>query len=293
MVHENYRCQPVDFLSVWEEDVARAQLASILPRSFHKHLPELPRELRSLVNGLEKKENAFDVLRAEFLRRHGKSLIESLDQCTEGRRLMPAPLAAEVSDHFLAACGKRVTKISPGFHGTSGKVHESICSRGLLIPGQNNDIKVVNGSAHGNGVYIAKLSNPWLAQGFARDVNKMFVCGVVDDAVNLSQAGKLGSYHVTKQSANVSHVGDAMVVFDSMRVAPLFVAEWTQVCHNFATVTVPKQARRSQVKRVLYRGECVRRRDTWAWNAVKHRRGKWLDVNWGQWRCPLFFWGLW
>jgi len=293
-VHESHRCQPVDICAIlerlmescnytlWDEAVARAELTPVAPRKLKQWLPE---ELRLLVDTLEKTGNAFDTLRAKFLRRHGKPLVDSLDQCMEGRTLTPAPLALEVSDRFLATCGRRVEKISPGFHGTAGNIHESICSRGLLIPGQNNDIKVVNGSAHGNGVYIAKLNNPWLSQGFARGVNKMFVCGVVDDAVNLSQAERIGSRHITKQSENVHHVGDAMVVFESVRVAPLFVAEWQGVCHK----VVPKKAPKQHNKR----GDAVRGRRSflgvdgrevrarWAWEANKHRSGSWFEENFG------------
>lgn len=294
-VHESHRCQPIDICAsleqlmvscnstLWDEAVARAALAPVAPR----HLKQpLSGELQLLVDPLEKTGNAFDALRAKFLRRHGKALIDSLDQCTEGRSLTPAPLAPEVSDRFLAACGKgaRVAQISPGFHGTAGDVHQSIFSCGLLIPGQNNNIKVANGSAHGNGVYIAKLSNPWLSQGFARGVNKMFVCGVVDDAVNLKQAERIGALPMpmTKQSTNVRHVRDAMVVFESVRVAPLFVAEWQAVCRKPARVAPKKRNKRGDAVRerrslVCHSGTIVR--NHWAWEAHKHRRGSWFDEN--------------
>jgi len=299
-VHESSRCQPLDICPaleqlpescnsrLWEEAVERAGLAPIGKLTL---LKPLPHELQLLVGPLEKTGNPFDALRARFLRRHGQSLIDSLDRCTEGRSLTPAPLAPEVSERFLAACGKRVARLAPGFHGTPGNVHESIFSQGLLIPGQDNDIKVANGSAHGNGVYIAKLSNPWLSQSFARGVNKMLVCGVVDDAIQLSQAARIGSFSVTKQSAKVHHVGDAMVVFESVCVAPLFVVGWQGACCKGVQ-------KKTQLNRHTKHGSRVRERRSrvsygsstrylWAWDAIKHRRGKWLDENF-RWRSPYY-----
>lgn len=226
--------------------------------------------------------------------------------------MTPAPLAEKVQERFMAAFQKQtarrdVSKISPGFHGTSASIHDSIFSRGLLIPGQDNELRVVNGSAHGNGVYVAKLSNPWLSQGFARGANKMLVCGVVDDAAGMTQTQRLGSFSVTKQSDNVRHVGDAMVVFESARVAPLFVAEWDQACRkvpgaatwnksNFKT----KKGDNVRSRIAAKRADPVSLRNRWFFERRKHKRGSWLKEllkqsrghfdhrsRWGLWFCLL------
>lgn len=288
-------CEPFDIYAVlelieshgaslWDEAVQKAEL-DIMPSRRNSLL--FPGELKVLLQELQKTGDAFDALRVKFLQRHGKALLDSLDQCTTGRTLKPAPVAREVQERFLAVCGNGrhfASKISAGFHGTPGSVHESIFSKGLLIPGQNNDLVNRNGTAHGNGVYIAKLNNPWLSQGFAHGTNKMLVCGVMDDAVNLRQVARLGSFGVTKKSDNVRHVGDAMVVFESACVAPLFVAEWKEACRNVA----PSSQKR--VRQPRSRNKChgftkychVMMHDRWAWEANKHKRGLWLKEHRGQ-----------
>jgi hypothetical protein len=267
--------------SLWDE--AQAKLVAIKPSQ--GLLPMFPGELGELLRALKGTGDAFDALRVKFLQRHGKALLNSLDQCTIGRTLKPAPVAREVQERFLRVCGNGkecASKISPGFHGTPASVHESIFSKGLLIPGQNNDLVNRNGRAHGNGIYIAKLSNPWLSQGFAHGTSKMLVCGVMDDAVSLSQVARLGSFGVTKESDNVRHVGDAMVVFESACVAPLFVAEWKEACINVV------RSSQKRVRQPRYRGSRYSfsdgrmLRDKWAWEANKHKRGMWLKKHSGQ-----------
>lgn len=273
----------------WEEAMGRAEVAAAKFCSQHTRASLLPLELQFLMDTLEKTGSEFDKFRAKFLRRHGGALLHSLNQCTEGRSLTPAPLAPEVQERFLATCGKRMAKISPGFHGTATSTHDSIFQKGLLIPGQDNGLRVMNGSAHGNGVYVAKLSNPWLSQSFARGANKMLICGVVDDALALTQEQRLGSFQLCKESSNVRHVGDAMVVFESVRVAPLFVAEWQHaksVAHR--SLQNPSQKKKFS-KRNLHtaRRSCVSHdgrqvRDNWAWEATKHRRGRWFEQHFDQ-----------
>lgn len=294
--HNRSVSQPIDVQAVldqfiqssettrWDEAVQRAELAT----HCCSRGPS-PTELQLLVSALEESGGNFDMLRAKFLRRYGKALFDSLNQCSEGRSITPAPLALEVQERFLAACGQRVAKICPGFHGTTASVHDSIFQRGLLIPGQENNLRVANGSAHGNGVYIAKLNNPWLSQGFTRGANKMLVCGVVDDATDLTQAQRFGSFDVTKESDNVRHVGDAMVVFQSVRVAPLFVAEWRVACPR-RVGAAPKKRRPTGYIRCYSRYDGYALRNKWDWEANKHRRGQWLEKQNFPWNWPQFLW---
>merc|ERR1740121_496394 len=99
----------------------------------------------------------------------------------------------------------------------------SIFARGLLIPGRSNSLRVVHGTAHGRGIYVAKVHAARLSAGFARSrVEGMLVVGVLDDAVESSASRKLGSFSVGAESPSIRHVGDAMVVFDPSRVLPFF-----------------------------------------------------------------------
>jgi len=50
---------------------------------------------------------------------------------------------------------------------------------------------------------------------------KMMVCGILDDASEQTSY-QMGLRTVSRESRSVRHVGDAMVIFDERRVAPLF-----------------------------------------------------------------------
>jgi len=232
-----------------------------------------PKELKDLLHLLAKTGGAFEKFRAQFLTRHYSALSDALGKCAEGRVLIPTPLSPELQHRFLSACHQNVNGTAFGFHGTADSSYKSIFSRGLLVPGEDNEIRVAHGSAHGKGVYIAKPSNPWLSQGFATryGANKMLVCGVVDDSKNLDQVEKVGALSMTRKSNDVYHIGDAMVVFDSARVAPLFVAQWKRTRAENLQPTKP---------RVNYQASSCQNghwiRGLWAWEVMKNRRSAWL-----------------
>lgn len=139
----------------------------------------------------------------------------------------PAPVSEDVQRRFLDARACLKGKLRAGYHGTNISSLPSIYKNGLLIPGQSNDVRVANGSAHGLGIYTAKVCNPRLSWSFCRAPTEMekkiVVCGVLDDASTHSiQNYKMGNQTVSHESQNVRHAGDAMVIFDHRRVAPLF-----------------------------------------------------------------------
>lgn len=289
-----YRFEPINALcdgwgtsmldyeaSRWEEGVARAKAIMLLYQPMQRHI-SLPEDLQRLVRLLEERGGPFEKFRVKFLKRYGRSLSASLKMSLKGQTLSLAPLAPEVQERFLAACGShRMSKIVPAFHGTQPSKHESIFSRGLLVPGDGNEIRVANGSAHGNGVYVAKLNNPWLSVGFARS-NQMMVCGVMDDAVDLRQPERIGSLNVTKRSGNVHHVGDAMVVFKSSCVAPLFVAEWESTLPRGSNP--PQQVSKQQKQRYSSHSAVkygAYTRVWWEWQLIKHKRAAWLRAYFG------------
>merc|ERR1711972_311747 len=141
----------------------------------------------------------------------GSALLGSLREVIGETKIAPAPVASSVRNRFMDAMQRasgskkrREVTVVAGFHGTSVRNHQSIFDRGLLIPGDGNDLKIVNGAAHGHGVYVAQKNAAWLSFGFCSSP-KMFVCAVLD-------------------VGHVTYHGDAMVVAKSAHVIPLFVA---------------------------------------------------------------------
>jgi hypothetical protein len=114
--------------------------------------------------------------------------------------------------------------LCPAFHGTDARKLASIYKNGLLIPGMGNSLRVTNGSAHGLGIYTATVDNPMLSFGFCRGETSILICGVLDDSARRSEVQYMGNLAVTSASKDVLHVGNAMVIFDIKRVAPLFLA---------------------------------------------------------------------
>jgi hypothetical protein len=150
----------------------------------------------------------FDDVRSWFMSEYETALRISLNHCHEFGRveIRLAPLTGSVQKRFMGNFVKGMyrSKVYPAFHGTSAKNHKSICSRGLLIPGDNNELKVEHGAVHGPGVYTANVDAAWLSAGFCTEP-RILICCVLD----------MGC---------VTFPGDAMVVSNSAHVVPLFEA---------------------------------------------------------------------
>jgi len=251
----------------------------------------------------------FAGLRESILQKHGAEIAHSLRLCTSSYNISPAPISTKLQKQFLAACSDNVEQIMPGFHGTPICNYPSIFKKGLLIPGANNGIKVANGSVYGNGVYVAKLANPWLSQGFARGASQMLICAVADDSVAMSSPQQVGALTRHQQSNNVHHVGDAMVVFDANRVVPLFVANWPCVSDGIAIATHAASVGAGVAHRCASTSQSRTAARTtlelnyFAWHrCLKHRRGSWLKKHlperrealsrtWdGKWRAFPWVW---
>jgi len=136
-------------------------------------------------------------------------------------RIEPAQVSRKVQQKFMEACASSEGELIPTYHGSEEKNYSSICSKGLLIPGKGNDLSVVHGAVHGRGIYTARVNAPSLSMGFC-SAPKMLICGVVDNADLLTQRRTVDGRVITAESNAVRHVGDAVVVFDDRRVAPLF-----------------------------------------------------------------------
>jgi len=232
-VEEAYELAKLDDILNWDQ----AQEIQEIPMCIGTASDKRFMRFRLSGHSSQKSVNAFINLRASILQRHGAQIHQILRSCTRSYTISPTPLSTKLQSQFLAACSVDVEQITPGFHGTSICNYTSIFHEGLLIPGVGNNIKVANGSAHGNGVYVAKITNPWLSAPFARGASQMLICAVVDDSVAMNSPQQVGALTRHRQSSNVHHVGDAMVVFDARRVAPLFIANWgdnetsTSNCH--------------------------------------------------------------
>lgn len=123
--------------------------------------------------------------------------------------MRPTPLSSEVKERFLSAYGGVNGKICPMWHGTDAGSLDSIYQRGLLIPGQDNELKVKNGSVHGLGIYAATVDNPHLSVGYCRGGSrKLLVCGMLD----------------SDEPASVKHGHRFVVIFKSCLVVPLYEA---------------------------------------------------------------------
>mmetsp|Transcript_51202 Transcript_51202/g.119445 ORF Transcript_51202/g.119445 Transcript_51202/m.119445 type:complete len:412 (-) Transcript_51202:234-1469(-) len=158
------------------------------------------------------------------------------------------------------------------YHGTKAQNIDSISRIGLLMPGKNGH-QVANGSAHGVGIYSAKLGAASLSRGFC-DSPKMFLCAVCDPsqppeenaeqlqanqwkpsttvvqttfpkkptAVNVHPSARKGRHEVHRRSDEVIHVGDAVVTFQEGFVVPLFLLSTEEEPQSDAVnKTRPKQ----------------------------------------------------
>jgi len=115
------------------------------------------------------------------------------------------------------------------------------------------------------------------------------VCGVFDDAVKLEEGKRLGNYGVIAESLVVRHVGAAMVVSDSRRVAPLFVAvtirdrasvkKFWPTPRNIAKREREEKRTAQRMKRKgAHRNQQqgLQWRICWSQHIYAHRRGRWL-----------------
>jgi hypothetical protein len=155
------------------------------------------------------KVDNFDVQRHKFLKQHERLIRENISDCFSGDlQLLAPPLSEDVKMRFMDGFGHgRRRRWIPVLHGTDASNHGSIFERGLLIPGQGNELEVVHGAAHGRGIYTAGLHASWLSRGFCSEP-RMLVCAVF-------------------VGGDLRYARDAIVVRNCKHVVPLFEAVWT------------------------------------------------------------------
>lgn len=153
----------------------------------------------------------FEAFRFDFFKQHAARFCSGLQTCFGYPVILhPTSLNTKVEERFHFACSGRLEgSLVPALHGTDGNNLDSIYQHGLMIPGQGNQLRVANGSAHGVGIYSASMDNPALSRNYMRGADPpVLVCGVLDSDVD----------------QEVYHAGGALVIFDEHRIAPLFVA---------------------------------------------------------------------
>lgn len=161
-------------------------------------------EAKQLANAMQGGD--FENIRQLFLDAHEQAIWKGLTGVLGNVNVYPAPVSKHVKARFMASYRQNPgIEVRPAFHGTDARNHDSIFEKGLLIPGEHNDVRMVHGAAHGQGVYTANIDAAWLSRGFCSHP-VMLVCGVL-------------------QTSSVRHVYDAMVVSDSSHVVPLFVGD--------------------------------------------------------------------
>lgn len=171
------------------------------------------------------------------------------------------PVSQKVEHAFmerLRRChGHEADVLRIGYHGTNPMNFPSIFSKGFLLPGRGG-ARVAHGNSHGVGIYTAREGAAWLSKNFC--ASSMLVCGIIDrvavpDKVadegreadgprfvrRLGRPAKvrakrqvtqeiqtaqvvqkrLGNFYVSRETDEVRHIGDAMVVFSTNCVAPL------------------------------------------------------------------------
>lgn len=155
----------------------------------------------------------FEQLRNAFLRKYDCELRSSLGYLLQDVVLTPTPLAPEVQQIFVKSCSLTEKdkdglpcNLRPAIHGTNADLFHSIFSRGLLIPGQFNGLRVMHGSVHGLGIYTTSPEHAVTSKSYC-SAPRMLVCGVLDS-----------------EGPAIAHHSWGRVIFDSSLVAPLFVA---------------------------------------------------------------------
>jgi RNA:NAD 2'-phosphotransferase (TPT1/KptA family) len=173
-------------------------------------------------------------IQRQYMWRVGEEFEEKLRQRVEFDPIYPN---IDVQEKFLNTLKVCDHSLLVTYHGTNAKNIDSISSRGLLVPGTGG-VQVAHGSAHGIGIYTAKLGSASLSKIF-RDSDTMFLCVVCDTSLPASDEDefvpsttqvqtkfpmrKVYGHHVVKQESDeVLHVGDAVVIYGDRYAIPVF-----------------------------------------------------------------------
>lgn len=200
---------------VSKKDVPQMVSEAVAQRSKRLARRRQHRHSRTLNTMLQPRQDILSSVKSfsnAFLCFFGADIHKSLKTTLGKHVLTPAPISHDLQCQLIELIRSpdfSSVKVAPVFHGTPAGNFHSIFRRGLLVPGQDNDLTVVNGAAHGTGIYTANVNASWLSAGFCSEP-KMLVCAVF-------------------QTSEVKHVSDAQVVANAAHVLPLFVAEGSKL----------------------------------------------------------------
>lgn len=152
---------------------------------------------------------SFEKFRSSFFYTHGDQFLGQLQRLYQpGWHLRAAPVGESARKRFLETFEEKKDKLMMVFHGTDSTFLHSIYHNGLLVPGKNNGVRVVNGTAHGRGVYAAKSNFASISWSYSRGEEKpMLVCAALDGP-----------------SEEVKRLPNFFVFYHSHYVLPLFEA---------------------------------------------------------------------
>ncbi|KAG2374980.1 hypothetical protein C9374_010354 [Naegleria lovaniensis] len=97
------------------------------------------------------------------------------------------------------------------FHGTHSSNIPSIIEKGLLVPGKNNHLQVVNGSSWGVGIYLSVM-DPSISVSYCVGGNQLFACAVL-----------------LTDTVNTKNHGSFLVIMEEAYVLPCFLVTFERV----------------------------------------------------------------
>mmetsp|Transcript_58998 Transcript_58998/g.110531 ORF Transcript_58998/g.110531 Transcript_58998/m.110531 type:complete len:465 (+) Transcript_58998:60-1454(+) len=257
---KNFAANYSEKVNRWDEAVSRAKMLAQKYQTAAKVIAKtstedskVPNKVKQLVDNLKKKgvsvsphelgnsTGSFESFRLEFLEQFFGPVCSGLRTIFRNDIVLrPTPTSKAVQDQFLHAKAEKKGNVSAVFHGTDEKNLPSIYQKGLLVPGGEKGVHILNGASHGNGIYTSKTHNAALSFGFCRGPKRpMLICGVLDSAVPLAQPYVLGRHYVTADSKQTRHVGDAIVVFDESCIIPLFEASDPLISPSYVPPAAP------------------------------------------------------
>ncbi|KAJ7878960.1 hypothetical protein B0H13DRAFT_1892409 [Mycena leptocephala] len=114
------------------------------------------------------------------------------------------------------------------FHGTAANNIQPILEGGFLIPSVSSGDKMVNGKTEGYGIYLASTASASL--GYARGINKMFMCrvvtGRVSNEISHAKPRPLGQNGYESWYGTGASVGHFYVVKHVELALPRYVVEF-------------------------------------------------------------------
>eukprot|EP00913_Durusdinium_trenchii_P001545 g1430.t1 len=133
------------------------------PHATKESIEKLLKEFQTKVQWKSHRASpSFELLRREFLTKHGPSFCPMLQKALGEVSLWPTPLNTPVQKTFYSSCCGLDGDLIPTFHGTRACSLSSIYQNGLVVPGGKNNVKETSGSKdqHGGRSSINPCSLP-------------------------------------------------------------------------------------------------------------------------------------